>query len=208
MTSRRKIFAFRPARWWLGAENLFWERRLRIRTRVAYAPDESYDDGAEHFAYEPTTYRVIMAVLRRLELRQSDVFVVLGCGMGRVVCSAARRGVAQVLGVEDMAGLCDIARWNAQHMRSPHSPITIIHGRAEEFDFTQGTVFYWFNPFGPATLRRILDAMESGMRRNPRPLRIAYVNPLFGATLRATGWLERYDRWRSAHMVSLWRTRC
>lgn len=188
------------------AESLFWENWLGIRTRTTRLPYERSRD-AEHKIYTPTIYRTIFRVLRSLPLKASDVFVDLGCGKGRVVCCAAYLGAAQVIGVEYVKELHDIAVNNAERMRRRQSPIAINLGEVEDFDFSLGTVFFMFNSFGRATLESILTKMEDGLRKNPREIRIAYVNPVYGLAMKERPWLERYGFWRRFDVVMLWRSK-
>jgi SAM-dependent methyltransferase len=187
------------------AESLFWENWLGIRTRATRTPSERSRD-AEHKIYTPTIYRMIFQVLRRLPLKDSDVFVDLGCGKGRVVCCAAHLGAARVIGIEYVKEICEIADKNAELMRHRRSPITIKHGEAQDYDFTEGTVFYMYNAFGPNTLRTVLSKIEAGLQRNPREVRIAYVNPMYGLVIRERKWLERYAFWRHIEVIGLWRS--
>ena len=187
------------------AESLFWENWLGIRTRATRLPSERSRD-AEHKIYTPTVYRMIFQVLRRLPLKDSDVFVDLGCGKGRVVCCAAHLGAAHVIGIEYVKEIYEIAAKNAELMRHRRSPITIKHGEAQDYDFTEGTVFYMYNSFGPDTLRTVLSKIEAGLQRNPREIRIAYVNPMYGLVVRERKWLERYAFWRHLEVIGLWRS--
>jgi SAM-dependent methyltransferase len=188
------------------AESLFWENWLGIGTRATRSPSERSRD-AEHKIYTPTVYRLIFQVLQRLPLRESDIFVDLGCGKGRVVCCAAHLGAARVIGIEYAKEICEVAAMNAQVMRRRRSPITISHGEAQDYDFTEGTVFYMYNALGPNTLRTILTKIEAGVRQNPREIRIAYVNPAYAFVLKENKWLERYDLWRHLEVVGLWRSK-
>lgn len=170
------------------SESLYWERRLGIRTRVA---EHTGLDDDEHYGYQPSAYRSIFRVLRKLELRPSDVFVELGCGKGRVVCCAATQDVARVIGVEDIPEIAAIAEDNVRHMRVPHCPVSIVAENVEAFDFRQGTVFYMFNAFGPQTLRRMLAELERSLVDRPRTIRIAYLFPVHETVLGETRWLQR-----------------
>lgn len=188
------------------AEGLFWENWLGINTRATHRPSERSRD-AEHKIYTPTVYRLIFQVLRRLPLKASDVFVDLGCGKGRVVCCAAYLGAARVMGIEYEREIYETAVANAGLMRHRRSDVTIVHGEAQDLDYTEGTVFYMFNSFGPETLRTVLSKIEAGLERNPREIRIAYVNPMYGLVMRERKWLERYAFWRHLEVIGLWRSR-
>ena len=129
-------------------DNALWERRLGISTRVS--PGNERDQPELHsngtVAYGTVAYRAIFKILRFLSLKDTDVFVDIGCGKGRVICSVARCDVAEVIGVEYLPDLCEAARRNVRRLRRKRAPISVVNARAESFDFTRGSVFYLFNP--------------------------------------------------------------
>jgi cyclopropane fatty-acyl-phospholipid synthase-like methyltransferase len=199
----------------LTIENAFYEYRLGISTRglCGFTPGDW--SQREHIYYGTIPYRAIFRVLDSLALERSDVVVDLGCGKGRVLCCASLYDVGQVIGVEVGEELCEAAERNLRRMRRKRAPSAIIHGKAEEFDFARGTVFYMFHPFGPNTLKAALHQLSRGVREKPRPVRIVYVNPKHDAVLEETGWLERHAYWPAratglrpvCYPVSFWRLR-
>jgi SAM-dependent methyltransferase len=189
------------------AQNLYWEYRLHIATRGVLSADPKMP---EHIHYGTIPYAVINNILDCLEVRREDVFVDLGCGKGRVVCCAARRTMEEVRGIEYSADLCKDAELNAAHLRGKKTKIRIIHSPAQQADYTTGTIYYMFHPFGPGVLSEVLRAMAHGLALHPRPLRIVYVNPVHEAVLRESEWLEEYLRWppdrrkTDNHAISFW----
>lgn len=189
--------------------NAVWEYRLNITSR-GVTDDGFPPDGLGH---QTLPYRATWAVLRSLDLNESDVFVDIGCGKGRAVCCAARFGIREAIGVEADIGRSEIARKNAQRMRGRKAGITILNMPAQQADFSRGTVFYLFNPFGPATLGQVLERIRASVLANPRPIRIVYACPRQEQVLGDSGWLERYDSWASGkdlaldEPVSFWRSK-
>jgi SAM-dependent methyltransferase len=167
-------------------DNLWWENRLRVSTRGVAAVDHP---DAVFYATPP--YRLVRRVVRRLALTPADVFVDIGCGKGRVLCCAARHELAGAVGVEVSPDLCAAARRNADRMRGRRTAVTVHHGPAEEFDYANGTAFFLFNPFGAATLRRVLDRIRD--QTAGRAVRFAYVVPTHEATFHDRPWLEAYE---------------
>jgi SAM-dependent methyltransferase len=170
-------------------DNILWEHRLHISTRGV---SEDEDDQPERHCYSTVPYRAIFRILVFLSLKNSDVFVDLGCGKGRAICCAATYDLAEVVGVEYREDLCGLARLNVRQLRNRRAPVSIISGRAEDFDFTRGTIFYLFNPFGPTTMSELLDKLRSGLNVHDREIRIAYLNPVHEELLAGTSWLRRY----------------
>jgi 16S rRNA G966 N2-methylase RsmD len=64
--------------------------------------------------YEPTPSEVVQAMLELAALRPDDVVADLGCGDGRLVIEALRRGAARGLCVDIDPALIDKARENAR----------------------------------------------------------------------------------------------
>jgi precorrin-6B methylase 2 len=190
--------------------NMIWERRLNVSTRgvTGYNPNEP-----EHIHYGTIAYSTIHAILLSLSLNSSDVFVDLGCGKGRALCCAARYKIKKSIGVEYSEKLSREAEINAEKLRGRCSPVTIKHMLAQDFDYSQGTIFYMFHPFGPNVLHQVLKKMKEGFKVHHRSIRIVYVNPVHEAFLTDCDWLEEYDRWKpntkgnNEHSVSFWRSK-
>lgn len=162
------------------------EHYLHIRTGSAYGldylPSTHLGDG---YPYVPADYTALWRYMRPIRLSRSDVVVDIGCGMGRVLCMFARRPISKCVGVECDAELAAIARQNATTLRGPHAPIEVRIGDAAEIDYSDGTVFWMFNPFGKRTLLCVLELMEQSLRVSPRPIQIVYVRPEHEDVLRA-----------------------
>jgi hypothetical protein len=192
----------------MRAEDRIWEYRLGITTR---APGGVRD--YEHRGYATTPYRIIFMILNRLMLRPDDVFADIGCGRGRVLCCAVRYGVSQLIGIDDITDLAAAAQRNLLLLRKPHDfSHQIICAKAQNLDYRRFTAIYMFNPFGASTTREVMKAIGESLVCKPRPLRIAYVNPLQESVLADTGWLECYDDWGPDRLpghkrrVSFWRS--
>jgi hypothetical protein len=80
---------------------------------------------------------------------------------------------------------------NARSMRGRQSNIRIVKSNALDFDYDAVTVVYLFNPFGIATLSRVLERIRGALLTRPRHLRIAYANPIGDEFLAKCSWLER-----------------
>ncbi len=138
------------------------DMRLNIST-AGTAPAES--DG--HVYYATISYRCIQALLDRLQLSPNDRFVDVGCGKGRVVCLAARQCVSMVTGIEYSQALVNDARRNALKLRGKRSPVTIAHSPAEEFDYSDSSVLYFFNPFEAPILNTVLHKARTDRAGSP-----------------------------------------
>jgi SAM-dependent methyltransferase len=190
--------------------SLLCEFRLNISTSGRY---DSPWATPEHVFYSSVWYSEIFSVLRYLQLSQSDVFVDLGCGKGRVVCCAARYPIRRAIGVDDVEELTRAATSNAQTVRNRRAEISIVRCKAEDFDFSEATVLYLYNPFGAYTLQTVLDRIRNSLDTHRREIKIAYVNPKHDEVLERMQWLERYTHWPRRpsrgfeFAVSFWRSR-
>lgn len=104
-----------------------------------------------------------------------------GCGKGRVLLAAREEGYDTAVGVELSAPVCADAHTNMEMVRRRRPDlvegIDIINGDATSYPIrpTQN-VFYFYNPFGPAVLTPVLDAIAESVRSTPRPAWVLYLN--------------------------------
>jgi SAM-dependent methyltransferase len=203
---RDLIFA-KASRALMRVEDRLWEYRFGITTR---SPG-GFEDR-EHLGYDTIPYRVIFKILDRLMLRPDDIFLDIGCGRGRVLCCAARFGISQLIGVDDVAKLAESARRNLQSLQLQNLRHEIICAKAQDLDYSHVTSVYMYNPFGASTTREVLNVIRESLVREPHQLRIAYVNPRQESVLAETGWLECYEDWGPERLpghkrrVSFWRS--
>lgn len=189
------------------ANSALWEWKLGVNTtgKLMNVP------GSDSISYSTVPYSEILTILRSLCLEPSDVFVVLGCGKGRVVCCASQFKVREVVGVEIDKSLSNVAQSNAQRIRRRKSAIRIINTPAEDFDYRNGSVYYLYHPFGASTLSKVLERIKQALRSQPRRVRIVYVFPQHESVLDHTDWLKCYDLWEKEtvvfHKVSFWRSK-
>jgi cyclopropane fatty-acyl-phospholipid synthase-like methyltransferase len=174
--------------WSARLNNLWWEYRLGISTR-GRVPVEHPD--SVHYA--TMSYATIWSILRQLDLGESDVFVDIGSGKGRVLCCAARFRVKQVTGVDLSTLLCREAEENARRLRGRRAPITVANMVAQDLDYSSATVLFMFDPFGAATLGPVLERI--GRDTEGRCLRLAYANPRHDTVLKHQPWLTERDFW-------------
>jgi SAM-dependent methyltransferase len=165
-----------------------------------------HDDSAR---YEVPDYLYLRRVVRALKPGPEDVIFDLGCGMGRFLCLMARRKVRKCVGVELLPQLCEAARKNSAQLRGRRAPIEIRCGDAATADPSEGTIYYLFNPFGPATMSEVLANIRGTLSRNPRNITIVYYNSVHEELFENSGWLEKYHAFRvqSGMAVTFWRSR-
>lgn len=138
----------------------------------------------------PSYYLRLRALSRFLQPDAQDVVVDLGCGDGRALCVFGRRTVGRVRGIDFDATACAHARRNARELRGRRAPIDVIEGDAAEHRFVDETIVYLFNPFGPDTLRTVLENLRASLRERPRRVRLCYYHPKHAEVLGAAPWLR------------------
>jgi predicted RNA methylase len=173
------------------ASDFVWERKLGIRTAKG-APSPHPD--ARH--YGALAYDTYFRMFDRLQLKPGDVVVDIGAGKGRVVCIAAMYPVKEVIGVEIDPELCAAGSENAKVMRGARAPMRFVCQSATAFDFDPVNTIVMISPFGEETMERMLARVEESLEACPRPLQIAYGNPVLSPMLAAKPWLQLFECWR------------
>jgi SAM-dependent methyltransferase len=160
--------------------------RLGIRANGIVATNKQ---GAVHYA--SSSHHHIREVLDRLQLSESDTFLDIGCGKGRVLAIAKTYSVGLVVGIEYEPALVASAKRNLAG-----SNIELWQGAAEYFDYSAITAAYAFIPVEPEILDLILGKIHSDRARLTirKPFRIAYVmeTPERQAVFARHHWLKQY----------------
>jgi len=165
------------------------EKRLGIDTYGYTFPEEERNLYGDASPYTATSYLRLNKMLSYLKLKEEDVAVDLGCGVGRPVFLLGTRRLRKVIGVEIRKELVDIARKNLANWKLRVTPIEIIHSDASAFDAGEGTVFFLFNPFGEKTFTKVMENIRKSLVIRPRRVRIVYYCPVYKDFLDAQDWL-------------------
>lgn len=126
-------------------------------------------------------------------------FVDLGSGKGRALLIASHFPFRRIIGVEFSEKLNDIARANISAYRPPDQRCRRLEALcrdAGEYDLPSGpVVIYLYNAFDAVILRRVADRLAASLAREPRDIRLVYVNPVHRPVLDPLPWLriERDD---------------
>jgi SAM-dependent methyltransferase len=134
-------------------------------------------------AYQPTEPALFQEMMASLpsDLR-AFTFVDLGSGKGRTLLMASEFPFRRIIGVEILPELHRVAVENIAAYSSPTqqcSDIESICADAGDFELPAvPLVLYLFNPLPEAGFRRVVQNLESSLRRKPRTLYLLYCNPL------------------------------
>lgn len=202
---KRPVLALRRAR------TFAMERYLNIHT--PYPNVERYDLGTLHndaVPNEPVDYVLLRRFMRPLKLTRDDIVFDIGCGMGRTVCMFARRMIKRCVGIEFDGRLVASARENVSRLRGRRAEVEIRHGDAAEADYSGGTVYWMFNPFGNRTLQAVLERIHQSVLASPRSIQIVYINPVHDSEIVRCHWLEHAGKKQSlffgCYGASYWRS--
>ncbi len=96
--------------------------------------------------YEPTPVSVILELFDQVRFSKDDVFYDLGSGLGKVVLLVHLLAGIPCIGVEYEPAYCKYAAQRAAMLGL--SGAIFINADARDVDYSKGTVFFLFNPFG------------------------------------------------------------
>lgn len=164
--------------------------------------------NADGYGYESPDYANLRKIIAFVDPKPRDVVFDLGSGMGRVLCLFAQRKLKRCVGIELYPSLCEVAERNAQTLRGRVSPIEVRQQDVAQADFTGGTIFFLFNPFGAETLRAAMQQINASRRETPREIKLIYYKDLHTSVLEDCSWLEKFDEMKtfSGIRVSFWRS--
>ncbi len=185
-------------------------KRLRVRrdahidrlwnVDTVNIPDAVAPGGVQHGdseRYESIWYPVLLKYLKPLKPCVNDVVFDVGSGLGRPLMAFSRLGVKRCVGIEVDPKLAKGAEENAKRLRGGRCEIETLSQDAALADYSGGTIYCFFNPFGHATLKNVLDRIEQTLTDEPRRIQIAYLNPFHENAMRDSPWLRFVGRRRS-----------
>lgn len=164
-------------------------------------------NNGDSSGYESPDYANLRKIISFLNPQPHDIVFDLGSGMGRVLCLFARRKVKRCVGIELFPSLCEVAEANAKKLKGRKSPIEIRQGDVAQADFTEGTIFFLFNPFGADTLRVVLERINNSRNGTNRKITFVYYKDLHANVFESASWLEKYHEMKTLSdiRVSFWR---
>ena len=172
------------------ATRLRRELLLPMETRLVRL--EEFGLADEHRVdHIPSFWRTLPRVLPKSEVGPDDVLIDLGSGMGRAVVLAAKRyPFRRIIGVEIATELHEIAKRNVERNRRRLRCRQIELVNADVLDYAipdDVTVVYLYNPFTGPVFDHVVTELERSVDRDPREVRIIYLNPIEEPRLLASG---------------------
>ncbi len=123
------------------------------KLREEYPEEEFWQDGLRW-----TPYELIRNMLRDLKLNDSDVMYDLGSGFGRVPIYASLATQAQCRGIEIVPERVAESIKVKNNLNIEN--LEFIQGNVLEQDYSEGNVFFLFNPFTNKTLEAVSEKLK------------------------------------------------
>ena len=152
-----------------------------------------FNKGNGIFPVQSANYRILRALKKEIDLGSKDVFVDVGCGMGRLI---GYLRVCKIKGKKTYG--IDINREAAEFSKrlfDGSDDVKIIYGDATKVKIKEATVYMVFNPFGGKILKSFLDNVEKIAKRDTR---IYYLHAVYEDVF-----YERRERWELLKRVEI-----
>ena len=149
-------------------------------------PQPSLERGVGMVRYEPTPASVILELTERIVFTDDDVFYDLGSGLGKVTTLVHLLTGVRCVGVEYQPDFCAYTDWQARGLNL--NGIKYLNADARHLDYSDATVFFFFNPFGGTIFPSVLERLQKEAQQ--RDLRICS----YGSSsqpLSELSWLEQ-----------------
>jgi len=182
------------------------DRLLGVRTTLLDIELGRADTAQPKFFHRPSGWFMLWRLFRRLEIGPGDVFYDVGSGSGRALLVASRFPFRRLVGVEFSRPLYELARRNVSTFRFRKvNDIEIVNHDALEFGIPDDvTVILFSNPFQNEVFSKWVDQLLETHDRRPRPIRLAYYNPVEHERLMATGRFRLTGRFRGWRPGRAW----
>ncbi|MBI5882374.1 MAG: class I SAM-dependent methyltransferase [Elusimicrobia bacterium] len=164
------------------------DRGLGIRTNLPWRRNADESGFRDMQPYDPISYAAADKILAFLALGPEDVFIDLGCGQGRAVFLAATLRPKRAVGVELNEDLFRIAMENKRTFRGGGGEF--VRADAASFDVSEGTAFFFSDPFGPKTFGAVVENIRRSLIAKPRIIRVAYFCARQRSIFDSQPWLE------------------
>jgi predicted RNA methylase len=157
------------------------ETKIKIPLYKLTTLRKDKNDGVD---YAPTNYFLLKKIFNKLNCNYSDSnFVDFGAGKGRAMLVASEYGFKKVKGIEFSPELCEIGKKNME---------AYLARAKRNFDFEfipmdatkyvledNDNVLFFYNPFGPEVIEKVLDNIETSLKKKSRTIYLIYVNPAY-----------------------------
>lgn len=151
-------------------------------------PEATMEREPEMVFYQKTPARIIFEIAELANLGPDDVFIDLGSGLGQVSILVNLISGATTKGVEYEPAYCNYANTCASQLNL--SDVEFINADARQADYSQGTVFFLYTPFGGEVLQNVLQVLQKESLK--RTIRIFTYGPC-SETVALQHWLDHIN---------------
>ena len=176
---------------------LIFELRYRVDTiRIVEMDRLDIQSANKHLAEQSqsTNYYYFKKILCEAEIDfTSSVFVDFGSGKGRALLMAAEYPFRRVVGIEFSPLLVQISQKNIEKAKAKLrcQDIEVVLGDAATYKVpSDANTFFFFNPFKPPLLDKVLENIEVSLEEFPRKAIFIYVNPVHKDVFLKRGYLQ------------------
>jgi hypothetical protein len=192
------------------AESEWFDVSRRVRTSQpvklqALTLQGRPEDAQMYIASRPASAREALSALP-IERHGDYALIDFGSGKGRVLFLAAEYPFRRIQGIEFALELHRAAEQNIRtyrHRSRQCASLESLHLNAQQFEFPdEPQVLFFFNPFLPAVMSRVLDNLSASLARHPRPVWLVLLFPELAAVCDAHPCLHLYKQTRRYHLYS------
>ena len=134
-----------------------WDRRICKKSLVKYVPS-LYRESRGATGSQSTRYWFLDDIFSGAEFADTDRFIDIGCGKGRVLAYMIKLGFkGKINGVE----LNDEVAAFAADWAKRYDNVNVIAGDAFELDYNDYDVFFLGRPFLPEMFKKFIDKFEA-----------------------------------------------
>jgi SAM-dependent methyltransferase len=183
-----------------------YERWFGLDTPTDNLSRNAFAYTTDMVGYAPSDWLTAKRLDKIIRFSPTDVFADFGSGKGKMVFLAARYPFKKVIGIEISRHLHDIAQKNIEHTRKTFacSQVELIHMDVLDYQIPDDlTIAYFFNPFVNEIFTGVINHIHESFIRTPRPMWIAYKNPIMRHHLDTCSWLKFK---RLYHNIAFYRT--
>jgi hypothetical protein len=150
----------------------------------------------EQEVYQGAFYSTIRQIVDQLNLNEDDVFYDLGSGYGRVpLYFALTTKLSKIKGIELIERRVD--ECNRVRDNLELNQVEFVKANAKEYDFSDGDIFFMFNPFTEESLECVVNKLREVSKT--KPIRIISFGLCNNYMKKQLDWLTLTEviKWRS-----------
>jgi hypothetical protein len=152
---------------------------------AAPIPEPETDRRPGMVFYQQTPARIILQLAEAAQLTHEEVFYDIGSGLGHVPVLLHLLTGCIARGVEYDPAYCSYASNSVNALKL--TGVSFINTDARTADYTDGTTFFLYTPFGGTMLQDMLDILAYNARQ--RPIGVFTYGPC-SATVAGQNWLQ------------------